>query len=185
MKISAPKENYVFIELTSEDMKKLNITYDEMDYSNVETRRIIATVLDEARSALGNRFEISREVKIEALPSIDGGCLLFFSVSRKPLHYKVKSRSARVAYRFDNIDDVFDLSHIAAKINTKSVKSSLFFSSGEYFMTLEGRLHRSLLALLGEFSKPSAHTEKEIKELESSCSCLIRDNALDRLSLVS
>lgn len=185
MNISAPKENYIFIELTGEDMRRLNITYDEMDYSRIETRRIIRTLLDEAKHSLGKKFEISEEVKIEALPSVDGGCLLFFSVSRKPLYYKVKSRSARIAYRFENIDDVLDLSFVAAKRDIEKIKSSLYFSSGEYIMTLEGKIHRSLLASFGEFAQPSAHTEGEIEQMLSCYTCLIRDNALDRLGFVS
>lgn len=48
MKILAPAENRITIELSARDMDALNITYEQMDYSNIETRRVVWTLLDRA-----------------------------------------------------------------------------------------------------------------------------------------
>ena len=48
MKIQAPAENRITIELSARDMDALNITYEQMDYSNIETRRVVWTLLDRA-----------------------------------------------------------------------------------------------------------------------------------------
>lgn len=182
MKISAPKENYIFIELTGDDMKKLNITYDEMDYSNVETRRVIWTLLDEARNSLGKRFELSDEMKIEALPSTDGGCLLFFTVNRKPIRYKLKSRNSSLAYRFDDIDSVLDLARSVTDSDKKLFKSDLYRTDNGYIITLYGKIRHSAAMKFIEYADPVFQSEREIECREN---CLIRDNALDRLGFVS
>ena len=53
LRIEAPQENRIVVELTCADMRELDITYEEMDYGNVETRRVIWTILDRARASLG------------------------------------------------------------------------------------------------------------------------------------
>ncbi len=185
MDISVPKENYIFIELTGEDMKNLNITYADMDYSNIETRRVIRTLLDEAKHSLGQEFELSEDMRIEALPSADGGCLLFFSIIRKPTCYKIKSKTSFTAYRFKNIDSVLDLSFALSQRDKTKLKSSLYTDKDEYIMTLIGKLRHSVTMKLCEYAEPVAHGESEILKMIEYKTCLIKDNALDRLCFVS
>ena len=48
LKIEAPEENKIVVRLTADDMTKLHITYEEMDYANIETRRNAPRYLDVA-----------------------------------------------------------------------------------------------------------------------------------------
>lgn len=75
-------ENKICVELTREDMTELCITYDELDYSNIETRRVLWTLLDNARQALGKEISLTQKMLIEALPKKDGGCAIFFTLSK-------------------------------------------------------------------------------------------------------
>lgn len=81
MKIEAPEENKIVVRLTADDMTKLHITYEEMDYANIETRRVIWTLLDEARRSLAailihpaecslRRYPLVREAACFNLPSL-------------------------------------------------------------------------------------------------------------------
>ena len=45
MKINSPAEDRIIVDLTDEDLRELDITYEDMDYSTIETRRVIWTVL--------------------------------------------------------------------------------------------------------------------------------------------
>lgn len=96
MKIEAPEENKIVVRLTADDMTKLHITYEEMDYANIETRRVIWTLLDEARRELGRDIDPSGRMLIEALPAREGGCVLQFTVleqEHKPQrHLTMKNR---------------------------------------------------------------------------------------------
>ncbi len=80
MIIKAQTDKKISIELTKDDMVQLDITYEELDYSNIETRRVLWTLLDEAGHRLGRSISLSNQMLIEAVPSDDGGCVLYFTV---------------------------------------------------------------------------------------------------------
>ena len=80
MKIEAPQANKIVVELTAQDMAELDITYEEMDYGNIETRRVIWTILDRVRTTLQRDIDPSGKLLIESIPTPDGGCVLFFTV---------------------------------------------------------------------------------------------------------
>lgn len=80
MKIEANGEK-ITVALSNRDMADFDITYAELDYSNIETRRVIWTILDEARRTLGKSIDTDGKLLIEAVPLDDGGCILYFSPS--------------------------------------------------------------------------------------------------------
>ncbi len=79
MKIEANGDEKISVILSPGDMSDLEITYDEMDYSNIETRRVIWTILDEAKKVLGKPIDIDNRLLIQVSPEDDGGCLLQFT----------------------------------------------------------------------------------------------------------
>ena len=81
MKIESNGEERITVTLSQTDMSDLDITYDEMDYSNIEPRRVIWTILDKARKTLGKSVDPDGKLLIEVAPSEDGGCILHFTNS--------------------------------------------------------------------------------------------------------
>ena len=79
MKIEAIGEEKILVALSDKDLTELDITYDEMDYSNIETRRVIWTILDEAKRSLGKSIDTDGRILIEVTPSDDGGCIMCFT----------------------------------------------------------------------------------------------------------
>ncbi|MBO7179326.1 MAG: adaptor protein MecA [Clostridia bacterium] len=79
MKIEAIGEEKILVALSDKDMNELDITYDEMDYSNIETRRVIWTILDEAKRSLGKSIDTDGRILIEVTPGDDGGCIMCFT----------------------------------------------------------------------------------------------------------
>ncbi len=79
IKIQADGEEKISVTLTKNDMTDFDITYDEMDYSNIETRRVIWTILDEAKRVLGKSVNIDNRLLIQVSPADDGGCFLQFT----------------------------------------------------------------------------------------------------------
>ena len=79
MKIEAIGGEKILVALSDKDMTELDITYDEMDYSNIETRRVIWTILDEAKRSLGKSIDTDGRILIEVTPSDDGGCVMCFT----------------------------------------------------------------------------------------------------------
>lgn len=80
MKFKGINDSRIVVALSDEDMRELDITYDEMDYRNIETRRVIWTVLDKAQRSLGKPISTDGRLLIEVNPSESGGCTLCFTV---------------------------------------------------------------------------------------------------------
>ena len=89
MKIKGINDSRIVVALSDEDMRELDITYDEMDYQNIETRRVIWTVLDKAQQSLGKPISTDGRLLIEVNPTESGGCTMCFTVI--PQHNTVQS----------------------------------------------------------------------------------------------
>ena len=78
MELMRISHNALKVTLSREDMELYDIEFDMLDYNNSETRRVIWSILDEAKHSLG--FEVARDsLYIQAFRSRCGGCELFVS----------------------------------------------------------------------------------------------------------
>lgn len=102
--------NKFIVGLSRTDMEQFDITYDEMDYSNVETKRVIWTILDAVRRKTGKDVDPSGNLMIEAAPDNSGGCLLMFTVpaSRKNTGTVVSKNNGTQIFEFENTDTFLD-----------------------------------------------------------------------------
>ncbi|MBQ7548817.1 MAG: adaptor protein MecA [Clostridia bacterium] len=113
MDIRAISSTRFAVGLSANDMQDLDITYDEMDYSNIETRRVIWVILDAVRQTLGRDIDPSGNLMIEAAPDNSGGCLLTFTVPDPlrctlPPETVVTKRPEKRVYEFETADDLLD-----------------------------------------------------------------------------
>lgn len=119
MKIDSPNRNKIIVELSTDDMESLDITYDQLDYSNIETRRVIWTILAKVRKKTGRDIDPSGKIVIETLPSKEGGCMIFFTVidkaNEKHLQLPLKTTHNNSVYEFKNIDDLIELCNFFIK----------------------------------------------------------------------
>lgn len=173
---STGKDNFI-VELSKKDMQELDITYEEMDYSKIETRRVIWTIIEKARDNLGRDIDPSGNLIIEASADTSGGCVLSFTVTdlrqgarrRHPL--RLTKTAECVVYEFDNIDNLLDIINHLKKQGMR--KGGRIFSKGEkyrlIFDSLPGEKERRHLE---EYATPivkndlvSAHTVEHWKRM--------------------
>ena len=134
MQISSPAENRIVVELSAKDMQELDITYEEMDYSAIETRRVIWTVLDAAGKFLGRELDPSRKMIIEAMPMSSGGCVICFTIletavrAKRPMLIK---QAANLICDFESLDGLYNAVQDCG-INGECEQSSLYESNGKY-----------------------------------------------------
>lgn len=183
MKIQAPTENRITIELSARDMDALNITYEQMDYSNIETRRVVWTLLDRAGHELKRDIDPSGRMIIEAVPAGRGGCVLKFTLCsdgsrgvRQPPSIKKGENTA--VYEFGSIDDVMD----AARALGRSFENSgLYESGGVYRLLLGESVSDAPEHILSEFGAQinsfaaASHTREHWR-------CIAEGDALKKLS---
>ena len=64
------------VSLTKEDLEEFELSADELDYANTETKRMFWDVLSRAKARTG--FDTDGEkVLVQLYPSRDGGCEIF------------------------------------------------------------------------------------------------------------
>lgn len=103
--------NKFLVGLSRSDMEQLDITYDSMDYSNIETRRVIWTILDRVRQSTGKDVDPSGNLMIEAAPDSTGGCFLMFTVpvSKKNIGTVISKTNSTQIFEFENSDNFLDM----------------------------------------------------------------------------
>lgn len=152
MDIQPISSNKFLVGLSRDDMIDLDITYDDMDYSNIETRRVIWTILDTVRRDTGRDVDPSGSLMIEAAPDPCGGCLLMFTVAsgmnRKPETVISKNDQSRI-FEFENVDDMLDL----MKLLPEDAVRHIFTDGGKYRLELRTQTASGLGRLLGEYGK--------------------------------
>ncbi len=184
MNINSPAEDKIIVDLTKQDMLELDITYEAMDYSTIETRRVIWTVLGEAGKHLGRELDPSRRMIIEASPKTEGGCTLTFTIldgRKKSVSQKhtLKKQSESVVCDFENLDDLF---RAAEEIHRsgEAPQSSLFELDKAYRLILNCS-SESLNGVLSEFCK-IRNSCRLINDFTSEhWRLLVSDNAIERL----
>ena len=113
--IHSKGKNKFIVELSKKDMLELDITYEEMDYSKIETRRVIWTILQKVRDNLGKDVDPTGNLLIEAAADSCGGCVLSFTIVekrryndlRQPL--KLTKTTDSVMYEFLSQNDLLDM----------------------------------------------------------------------------
>lgn len=147
MQISSPAENRIVVELSAKDMQELDITYEDMDYSAIETRRVIWTVLDAAGKFLGRELDPSRKMIIEAMPLGSGGCVLCFTMLETAIRAKrpmLIKQAANLICDFDSLDGLYNAVKDCS-ITGECTKSALYEYGGRYRLIISSPYDMRLL----------------------------------------
>ena len=172
MKIEANGEEKISVTLSNEDMHELDITYDEMDYSNIETRRVIWTILDEAKRILGKPINTDGRLLIQVSPAEDGGCFMLFtqiplleSKSKKRLIMK-KDAEPLLFHAFDS-NALIDSLVLLRKASQKLKSFEPFELRNNFYIIIHPRptFTENLEFSLCEFGESEAGNKKGISEL--------------------
>lgn len=142
MNIHSSGKNKFIVELSERDMRELDITYEEMDYSRIETRRVIWTILQKVRDDLGRDIDPSGNLLIEASADSQGGCVLSFTVGekrrvsdlRQPL--KLTKITDSLVYEFLCENDLLDMLSAVDSTVFKNI-NRLFKKGGKYRLVLK------------------------------------------------
>ena len=159
MNIHSTGKNKFVVELSSRDMQELDITYEEMDYSRIETRRVIWTILQKVRDDLGRDIDPAGNLLIEASADSCGGCVLCFTVGekrrssdlRQPL--KLTKTTESVVYEFQSQDALLDMLRVAGASAFKS-QNRIFTNGKSFRLVLRKQPGSAEKKLLEEYGVP-------------------------------
>ncbi len=172
MNIQANGEEKISVTLTKNDMTDFDITYDELDYSNIETRRVIWTILDEVKKTLGKPVNVDNRLLIQVSPADDGGCRLDFTqlpelCNSKKKRLIMKKDSEPILFCAFDDNAFIDCARYIERFE-KLIKSYRLFSyEGNYYAVIYPKPHSTegLLFSLSEFGDTFVSAKKDIANL--------------------
>ncbi len=181
MRIDAPGEDTIIVELTSKDMNELDITYEKMDYSNIETRRVIWTLLDRAGHILGREIDPSGQLQIEAIPDKNGGCVLFINVHAQPAYVcrAAKKERKMSVLESDGIDAMLDFARAVCECDDVQ-NSQLYENHGRYRLIMPS--HPTLERIASEYFITRQNSGVERERTCEHWHCIADKNALNVLA---
>ncbi len=175
MKIEADGEEKISVTLTEADMQELDITYEEMDYSNIETRRVIWTILDEARRVLGKNIDIDNRLLVQVSPADCGGCIIRFTQSNVKANISgkrliMKKDCEPILFRALDTDSFIECMGILDEIRASSQSVELFRFDDEYYAVIKPKSSYTdnILMRLCEYGDVSLSQKREICRLYES-----------------
>ncbi len=139
MELILISERKLKVMLTKADMDALELTCDNIDYDNTETRRAFWSILDEAKHKTGFDAAADR-VYIQVYPGRNGGCELYVTklAGERDGGVTVKQSThaeAGAAYRFESMELLL-LACKRLRDASYSGGSEAFFADRRYYLTL-------------------------------------------------
>jgi negative regulator of genetic competence, sporulation and motility len=188
LKIEATSKNTVVISLSSHDLEELGITYDDMDYKNLETRRVIYTLLEEANKTLGKDFHPSGKMLIEAIPDPFGGCVLYFTVYQSDADKEALIPVVTpfvFLCEFKGENGLIDASRAILSEILKPPESKLYSNGTDYRLLFKSfSNHGKLKSILREYSDGMTESNTKIAHTKEHWNCLCDKNAIEKLGVV-
>lgn len=134
MNITVYNEYRLEVKLSEKELKAYDITYEDFDYSNIETRRVLWTILDEARHKSGTDINMSGKLLIEVCSLDENGIVISFTSlpprgnNAPSVKQLIKTQEEAVILETDELDKCVD----AAVAGGFSGRSALFEKNGSY-----------------------------------------------------
>ena len=136
--------------LKKEDLKKFELRADDLDYGTTETKRMLWSLLADAKRELGFDTDGYR-ILVQLFPSKDGGCELFITKTDgfpalhtdEQLHYKrsfeKSAKGDRVsAFRFERMEHLLSVCRRLLAIGYGEWSEAYVSDEGQYYLFLGG-----------------------------------------------
>lgn len=196
MELILISEKKLKVMLTAADMELYELTCDNLDYDNTETRRAFWNILDEAKRRTG--FDAARDrVFVQVYPSKSGGCEMYVTKLRQDTRSATEQNAAvRLSPEPPEEDAVFafkvlpDLLTVCGKLSERGCTpdSSVYLDeNGERYFLVFGRD-------VGAGREPpyTFITEYGVKldsglinYIREHCDCICRGNAVRTLGTLA
>lgn len=191
MKIELLDDKTVKVVLSNADMVQFNLTYDEMDYKNPDTKRVILQLVDQIKREVSVDLSTGK-LFIEAFPYADGGCILYVNLLDISSS-KAKQGSHKYKTSFDTpiifcFKDVSALAGLSKRLITKYghiiLKNALYLDQDKYYLLIYTyfKMDDQLLHLLTEYGQFYGKGSLVSSIIQEHAKELIASEALETLS---
>lgn len=191
MTIELIDPNKIKITLTKADMQKINITYEELDYKDENTKEVLNVLLDLAKSELG--FDSTGfRLFVEVFEDAGDECVFFFTriekspSSKAASKIQVKRQSILpVILNFSNFDDIGKISILLSKnAKLRPISSDLYKYKDNYSLIIYifHTNYKAISYLASEFTSEIFYGDVASSHIQEFGAKIIEDIAIERIS---
>lgn len=186
-------ESKLKIMLSPDDMQKYELSCENVDYGNTETRRAFWSILDCAKQKTG--FDAASErVYIQLYPSRDGGCEMYVTKlgsagsergeKKAEAPPRKKAKKEKLAYSFSKITDLLCVCRALSQRKAVCESRAYVCDNGKcmLFLALECKSEeRNPLGFIEEFGSKTDHELAQAYANEHY-RCICKENAVQTLA---
>lgn len=185
MLIEIISSNTIKVELDELDMSAYDISFDKLDRSSPETRKLLVDLIDDINKE--KDIDLTEErIFVEAFPKDDGGCLLYLSM----LGNTITTAEKNSIYNSSicKITTPETLSKLASELyklyNHITHNSELYYKDGNYFLILHTfkRADKKLKYFLNEYCEIIGRTEIDCSYIREYSQCIFSVNAIEEIN---
>ena len=184
MEIIMINESKLKVMLSREDLQSFDITAEDLDYSNTETKRMFWDILNQAKHDTGFDTD-GQKVLVQLYPSREGGCEIFVTkigvfcsaaeetsqskpetlsssktaVQTKPQKKALASRNRKGAYSFEKLDYLIGVCRRLHKIGYAGESSAYICDNDKCYLILSdieaaGFIQLNEFSFISEYGTP-------------------------------
>lgn len=186
MNVLVRNEYRVEVSISPAELKHYGITYEELDYKNIETRRVLWALTEEIRKLYGYNISLSGKMLIEVIKeNRDSLKICFSTLSDKDkdcasIKQLVKNELSPVIAEFDSFEEMLE----AISTLTSDTESSLYEKDGKYRLLFpsDEQKKKEIILLLCEFSRIYENSSLETARSREMWKLLASPFAVNRLT---
>lgn len=190
MKIELLDDKTVKVLLSKIDMLDLNLSYDDMDYKDPQTKRVLLRLVEEIKREIHINLNTGK-LFIEAFPYVDGGCILYVNIlEASGIDYSAEKKykacfDTPLVFMFGDINSLGKLSNrLINGYGHIILKSSLFLFEKKYYLLLYTyfKMDCQLTRLVSEYGKLLGRGVVASAIVHEHSTELIKDDAIGVLA---
>lgn len=183
MQIEMISSETIKVSLTKQDMDDYELTFESLDRSNIQTKELFIDIIEQIKLDMEMDFT-DEKLFIEAIPRVDGGCLLYITAlePEEELAAKQKSVSLSIVCEIENYNHLINLcSVIYAKHLHKVHKSELYYDQGSYRLILHTLKKQDikLVTLVNEYAEVVGEGELFCSMTREHYDCIVNNRAVE------
>lgn len=179
MKIHIKSPTCFIAELSAQELKDCELSFDESGQDEFKTERLIELIIDTAVSQYHINSFAGGKTLVEALPVCGESCFFLCThIEKKKERYRLISKPLRLSFKTSDIDNLLDMMSAVKRNNIHLLSYSLFKDSKNYFLVAEYRFvdEKHLLRIFSEFGEVKICTHYDFSVINEYAELLYREN---------
>lgn len=142
-------------EISAADLLKYRLSYDDIDFSNSQTRNMIYDIINSRETDLSVFSRGGARLAIDAVPDSEGGCIMFITVHRPPRYKVMKTPSGmreKICILF-GADCLYPLASGLIRCQSSIGKNELYYDGKSYAVIISSGIldEKYLSTVLSEY----------------------------------